>query len=101
MAEQTVRHQQKGAENLMPYPPLEQRSSQARALGRREDIPPRHERIMRRIDELNVTCESVVCRAGYSFTTLDDIRAGRIKRDRILTDFEIALDLPKWEGRHA
>lgn len=99
MAEQIAR-QEDGAKNLMPYPPLIQRSNQARSVGRRDDIPPRHDRIMRRIDELNVTCESVVSRAGYSFTTLDDIRAGRVKRDCILTDFEIALDLPKWEGRH-
>ncbi len=85
----------------MPHPPLVPRSNKARSVGRRGDIPPRHDRIMRRIDELNVTCESVAFRAGYSFTTLEDIRAGRLKRDRILTDFEVALDLPKWESRNA
>jgi hypothetical protein len=42
---------------------------------------------MQRIDELNVTSESVATRAGYSFTTLEDIRAGRTKRGSILADF--------------
>lgn len=85
----------------MPYPPLVQRSSMARATRRRTNIPARHTRIMGRIDELNVTGESVANRAGYSFTTLEDIRAGRTKRSSILSDFETALDLPSWDGPNA